>query len=156
VDGLEIMDAGSLREAESLLGLPYIVTSLDELSSHRKIISAAEEISFFDISADLHLYAEKFVAINKVISVPTVRTEFGTVICFDPVECIYSEAGCVGTISPPELSAPILDEAKLLSRKAIESLPLSAVGVFTVKLFLQGNGVFVVKKIYCRWTHCML
>lgn len=93
---------------------------------------------------------EKFVDLEKEISVIVARNVSGEVVSYPPVEMVFHpEANLVEYLfSPAEIDARIAHTADTIARSVIEKLKM--VGLLAVEMFVTKNGEVLVNEIAPR------
>lgn len=92
---------------------------------------------------------EKAVDISKEITVIVARSSTGEVVCYDPVELVYTSAHLVDyLIAPADLAEYEQVSARQLAMKVAEAFGI--VGLLAVELFLDSSGQWLVNEVAPR------
>ncbi len=94
------------------------------------------------------LMAESFVNFSNELAVMVARNFSGEIIVYPCVETIQENHICRKVIAPANIESNILDNAKEIASKCIQTI--NGVGVFGVEMFLTKNGEILFNEIAPR------
>jgi 5-(carboxyamino)imidazole ribonucleotide synthase len=113
-----------------------------------KVASADEAAKAFERFKSAPSILEGFVDFSCEVSVVAARGADGAFAAFDPPENIHEHHILRRSTVPSRLSAPQVEDAKLIAKKIADALDY--VGVLTVELFVGRDGALLVNEIAPR------
>ncbi len=141
-----------IAEQGELFGYPFLLkTRFDAYDGRGNAVVADEssiDFAYEKLGGKSSLYAEKFVPFEKELAVVAARSQDGKVITFPVVETIHKNNICHIVISPAPVSDEVIEKAKTLASKVLDTL--KGVGVFGIEMFLTKDGNVLINEIAPR------
>jgi phosphoribosylaminoimidazole carboxylase PurK protein len=135
-----------------LFGYPFLLkTRFDAYDGRGNAVVVDEsgiDFAYEKLGGKSTLYAEKFVPFEKELAVVAARGQDGKVITYPVVETIHKNNICHIVISPAPVGDEIIEKAKTLASKVLDTL--GGIGVFGIEMFLTEDGAVVINEIAPR------
>lgn len=135
-----------------LFGYPFLLKARFDAYDGRGNAVVADEsgidFAYEKLSGNSSLYAEKFVPFEKELAVVACRDQHGKVITYPVVETIHKNNICHIVISPAHVQSEIIEKARSLAARALDTL--KGVGVFGIEMFLTKDGDVLINEIAPR------
>jgi phosphoribosylaminoimidazole carboxylase PurK protein len=141
-----------IAEQGELFGYPFLLkTRFDAYDGRGNAVVADEsaiDFAYEKLGGKSSLYAEKFVPFDRELAVVAARGQDGKVITYPVVETIHKNNICHIVISPAPVSDEIIEKARTLAGKVLDTL--GGVGVFGIEMFLTKDGDVLINEIAPR------
>ncbi len=111
-------------------------------------LEAAERLLAKTQAADIDLYAEEHVKIEKELAVLVVRRPSGELRTYPVIETLQKDGICHEAIAPAQISNSITQEARKIGMDVAEFT--EAGGIVAIELFLKSDGVILINEIATR------
>lgn len=135
-----------------LFGYPFLLkTRFDAYDGRGNAVVADEsgiDFAYEKLGGKSALYAEKFVPFEKELAVVAARGQDGKVITYPVVETIHKNNICHIVISPAPVGDEIIEKAKTLASKVLDTL--GGIGVFGIEMFLTKDADVLINEIAPR------
>ena len=111
-------------------------------------LEAAEKLLTETQGADIGLYAEEHVKIEKELAVLVARRPSGQLLTYPVIETRQEEGICHEAIAPAQISNSIAQRAKKIGIDVAEFT--EAGGIVAIELFLKSDGDILINEIATR------
>lgn len=111
-------------------------------------LEAAEKLLTETQGADISLYAEEYVEIEKELAVLIARRPSGQLLTYPVIETRQEDGICHEAIAPAQISTSIAQTAKKIGMDVAEFT--EAGGIVAIELFLKSDGVILINEIATR------
>ena len=111
-------------------------------------LEAAEKLLTETQGADISLYAEEYVEIEKELAVLIARRPSGQLLTYPVIETRQEDGICHEAIAPAQISTSIAQTATKIGMDVAEFT--EAGGIVAIELFLKSDGVILINEIATR------
>ena len=111
-------------------------------------LEAAEKLLAETQGADISLYAEEHVKIEKELAVLVARRPSGQLLTYPVVETRQEDGICHEVIAPAQISNSVAQRAKKIGVDIAKFT--EAGGIVAIELFLKSDGVILINEIATR------
>lgn len=114
---------------------------IDNLEAAEKLLTETQE-------ADISLYAEEHVKIEKELAVLIARRPSGQLLTYPVIETRQEDGICHEVIAPAQISNSVAQRAKKIGVDIAKFT--EAGGIVAIELFLKSDGVILINEIATR------
>ena len=114
---------------------------IDNLEAAEKLLTETQE-------ADISLYAEEHVKIEKELAVLVARRPSGQLLAYPVIETRQEDGICHEVIAPAQISNSVAQRAKKIGVDIAKFT--EAGGIVAIELFLKSDGVILINEIATR------